>query len=241
MTFKLIHCYESGVLGDRFIGMDITIRNTFGAGSQAVALLSGSDQSIFYRCSFEGYQDTLCVYTQRQFYRECDIYGTIDFIFGNAAAVVQNCNIFARNPQKGEANVITAQGRTDQNQNTGIVIQLSKILAAPEFKPVYRKVKTYLGRPWQLYSRAVYLENFIDGIIDPAGWMPLKGNFALDTLYYVEFKNSGPGARVLRLRVKWKGLHIVRKPSEVKQFTVGSFIDGGAWLPATRVPFESGL
>ncbi|PKU79110.1 pectinesterase 2-like [Dendrobium catenatum] len=229
------------VFGDGFVGTDITIRNTYGAGSQAVALLSGSDQSVFYRCSIEGYQDTLCVYTQRQFYRECDIYGTIDFIFGNAAVVIQNSIIFARTPQKGEANVITAQGRTDQNQNTGIVIQSSTIQAAADFKPVHRTVKSYLGRPWQLYSRTVYLENFMDSIIDPAGWLPFNGNFALDTLYYAEFQNTGPGARVLRLRVKWKGFHIIRKPSQVRQFTVGNFIDGGTWLPATGVPFASGL
>ncbi|XP_020594858.1 pectinesterase 2-like [Phalaenopsis equestris] len=229
------------VFGDRFVATDITIRNTYGAGSQGVALLSGSDQSVFYRCSIEGYQDTLCVYTQRQFYRQCDIYGTIDFIFGNAAVVIQNSNIVARKPLKGEANVITAQGRTDQNQNTGIVIQSSKILAAPDLKPVHRQVKSYLGRPWQLYSRTVYMENYIDSIIDRAGWIPFNGNFALDTLFYAEFQNNGPGAKVLRFRVKWKGVHIIRRPSQVTQFTVGNFIAGGTWLPATGVPFDSGL
>ncbi|KAJ6722728.1 PECTINESTERASE [Salix koriyanagi] len=87
------------VVGDNFIARDMTFRNTAGAKNhQAVALRSGSDLSVFYKCSFEGYQDTLYVHSQRQFYRECDIYGTVDFIFGNAAVVFQNCNIYARNP-----------------------------------------------------------------------------------------------------------------------------------------------
>ncbi|KAG1354500.1 Pectinesterase 2 [Cocos nucifera] len=226
------------VFGDGFIARDITFRNTFGPGSQAVALLSGSDQSIFYRCSIEGYQDTLCVFTQRQFYRECDIYGTIDFIFGNAAVVLQNCNIFARRPRQGEANVITAQGRTDPNQNTGIVIHSSTIRPATELLPVRGTVSSYLGRPWQQYSRTVYLRNYIDSIIDPAGWLPFNGNFALNTLYYVEFGNTGPGS-ALSGRVKWLGYHVIKRPSLVRQFSVGRFIAGRKWIPSTGVPFNA--
>lgn len=224
------------MFGDRFIATGITFRNSYGPGSQAVALLSGSDQSVFYRCGIEGYQDTLCVYTQRQFYRECDIFGTIDFIFGNAAAVIQNSNIFVRKPNHGEANVITAQGRTDPNQNTGIVIQFCHIRPAAEFVPYQSAVKSFLGRPWMAYSRTVYLQNTIDGIIDPLGWLPFNGNFALSTLYYVEFKNRGRGSSV-RSRVRWRGYHVIVLPSMVRKFTVSSFIAGAAWLPASRVPY----
>ncbi|XP_008796891.3 pectinesterase-like [Phoenix dactylifera] len=228
------------VFGDGFIASDITFRNTFGPGSQAVALLSGSDRSIFYRCSFEGYQDTLCVFTQRQFYRECDIYGTVDFIFGNGAVVLQNCNIFARRPRPGESNVITAQGRTDPNQNTGIVIHSSAILPAAELLPVRGTVRSYLGRPWQQYSRTVYLRSSMDAIIDPAGWLPFNGNFALNTLYYAEFGNTGPGSALSR-RVTWPGYHVIKRPSLVRQFSVGRFIAGRTWIPSTGVPFNAVL
>ncbi|KAJ6338026.1 hypothetical protein OIU76_007658 [Salix suchowensis] len=124
----------SAVVGDNFIARDMTFRNTAGANNhQAVALRSGSDFSVFYKCSFEGYQDTLYVHSQRQFYRECDIYGTVDFIFGNAAVVFQNCNIYARNPPN-KTNTITAQGRTDPNQNTGISIHNCRVTAASDLK-----------------------------------------------------------------------------------------------------------
>ncbi|KAI8007223.1 Pectinesterase 2 [Camellia lanceoleosa] len=91
------------VTGGGFIARDITFRNTAGPQNhQAVALRSGSDLSVFYRCGFEGYQDTLYIHSQRQFYKECDIYGTVDFIFGNAAVVLQNCMIYARKPMSGQ-------------------------------------------------------------------------------------------------------------------------------------------
>lgn len=70
------------VVGDRFVAVDVTFRNTAGPEKhQAVAVRNNADGSTFYRCSFEGYQDTLYVHSLRQFYRECDIYGMIYHIF----------------------------------------------------------------------------------------------------------------------------------------------------------------
>ncbi|GLT84405.1 hypothetical protein SLE2022_026380 [Rubroshorea leprosula] len=228
------------VVGDGFIARDITFRNTAGpSNGQAVALRSGSDLSVFYRCSFEGYQDTLYVYSDRQFYRECDIYGTVDFIFGNAAAVLQNCNIYARNPPN-KTNTITAQGRTDPNQNTGIVIHNSQVAAASDLNSVQGSVKTYLGRPWQKYSRTVFMKTVLGSLIAPAGWLEWDGNFALDTLYYAEYANTGPGSSTAN-RVNWKGYHVLTSATDASKFTVANFLAGNSWLTATGVPFTSGL
>ncbi|XVF80610.1 hypothetical protein PTKIN_Ptkin15bG0087400 [Pterospermum kingtungense] len=98
------------VVAPNFVAVNITFQNTAGAiKHQAVAVRNGADLSAFYSCSFEGYQDTLYTHSLRQFYRECDIYGTVDFIFGNAAVVFQNCNIYPRMPMSGQFNAITAQ------------------------------------------------------------------------------------------------------------------------------------
>ncbi|XP_030471059.2 pectinesterase 2-like [Syzygium oleosum] len=228
------------VVGDGFIAQDITFRNTAGAANhQAVALRSGSDLSVFYRCGFEGYQDTLYVHSERQFYRECDIYGTVDFIFGNAAVVFQNCNIYARNPPN-KVNTVTAQGRTDPNQNTGISIHNCKVTAASDLKSVQSSVKTYLGRPWQEYSRTIFMMTYLDSLINSAGWMEWDGDFALDTLYYGEYMNTGPGSSTAN-RVTWVGYHVITSATEASKFTVGSFIAGGSWLPSTGVPYTTGL
>ncbi|KAI4354836.1 hypothetical protein L6164_003668 [Bauhinia variegata] len=226
--------------GDGFIARDITFINTAGAASlQAVALRSGSDLSVFYRCSFDGYQDTLCVFSNRQFYRECDVYGTVDFIFGNAAVVFQNCNLYARNPPN-KVNTITAQGRTDPNQNTGISIHNSTVTAASDLKAVQGSVKTYLGRPWQQYSITVFMKSYLDSLIDLAGWTEWNGDFALSTLYYGEYMNTGPGSSTEN-RVKWTGYHVITSGTEASRFTVENFIAGNSWLPSTSVPFTSGL
>ncbi|KAL1565974.1 pectinesterase [Salvia divinorum] len=235
---------ESGTVvveGAGFIGRDITFRNTAGpANQQAVALRSDSDRSVFYKCSFEGYQDTLYARVGTQFYRECDIYGTVDFIFGDAAVVLQNCNIYLRNPPN-KVNTITAQGRTNQTMKTGTVIHNSRVTAAPDLRPVQRSVKTYLGRPWKQYSRTVFMKTVLDGLIDPAGWLPWNNDPSnLKTLYDAEYANTGPGSSTAN-RVKWPGYHVITSPSVAEQFAPRNFIDADSWLPATNVPYTPGL
>ncbi|KAI6706619.1 hypothetical protein NL676_009581 [Syzygium grande] len=224
--FTTFNSATIAVDGDGFIAQDITFRNTAGAENhQAVALRSSSDLSVFYRCGFEGYQDTLFVHSGRQFYKECDIYGTTDFIFGNAAVVFQNCNIYARNPPN-KVNTITAQGRTDPNQNTGISIHNCKVTADSDLILVQSSVKTYLGRPWQEYSRTVFMMTYLDNLIDLAGWLEWDGDFALNTLYYGEYMNTGPGSSTAN-RVKWAGYHVIASATEASKFAVGHLIPDG--------------
>ncbi|GMY36526.1 pectinesterase isoform X2 [Fagus crenata] len=229
------------ITGEGFIARDIGFHNTAGPqGEQAVALLIASDHSVLFRCSIAGYQDTLCALALRQFYRECDIHGTIDFIFGNAAAVFQSCNFVLRKPQSG-FNVILANGRDDPGQNTGFSVQNCKIMVSSEFSPVKHSYESYLGRPWREYSRAVIMESSIDDAIAPRGWIewPGGGSSTQRTLYFAEYSNIGPGAGVSK-RVQWSGFHVIGAEEAVK-FTVAQFIAGTSWLPSTGVPFISSL
>ncbi|KAF5793484.1 putative pectinesterase [Helianthus annuus] len=229
------------IVGDGFLARDITFQNTAGASNhQAVALRVGSDLSAFYQCDMLAYQDTLYVHKNRQFYINCLIAGTVDFIFGNAAAVFQDCDIHARRPNSGQRNMLTAQGRTDSNQNTGIVIQKCRIGATSDLQPVQSSFPTYLGRPWKQFSRTVVMQSTISNVIHPAGWFEWDGNFALDTLYYAEYQNTGAGAGTSG-RVKWKGFKVITSSTEAQGFTPGSFIGGGSWLRSTGFPFSLGL
>jgi pectinesterase len=228
------------VVAQGFVAVNITFRNTVGPGKhQAVAMRSGADMSTFYSCSFEGYQDTLYTHSLRQFYRECDIYRTVNFIFGNAAVVLQNCNIYPRLPLSGQFNSITAQGRTDPNQNTGTSIQNANIKAADDLAPKVGTVQTYLGRPWKEYSRNIFMQSSIDNFINSAGWHEFDGNFALSTLYYAEYDNRGLGSNTAN-RVTWSGYHVINA-TDAANFTVSNFLSGDSWIPQTGVPFLAGL
>ncbi|PHT30288.1 Pectinesterase/pectinesterase inhibitor 18 [Capsicum baccatum] len=228
-------------VGDGFIAQDLQFQNTAGPQKhQAVALRVGADLSVINRCKIDAFQDTLYAHTLRQFYRDCYITGTVDFIFGNSAVVFQNSKLAARKPMTGQKNMVTAQGREDPNQNTGTSIQNCDIIPSPDLTPVKGSFKTYLGRPWKAYSRTVFMQSNIGDHIDPAGWSEWDGDFALKTLYYGEYMNKGPGAGISK-RVSWPGYHKALTTAEATKFTVGQLIQGGSWLKSTGVAYTEGL
>ncbi|XP_068483579.1 probable pectinesterase/pectinesterase inhibitor 12 [Phaseolus vulgaris] len=228
------------VSGDGFLARDIAIENSAGPEKhQAVALRVNADLTAFYRCAIYGYQDTLYVHSFRQFYRECDIFGTIDFIFGNAAAILQDCNIISRKPLPGQFTVITAQSRDSPDEDTGISIQNCSIIATLDLYSNSSSFKSYLGRPWRVYSRTVYLESYIDNFIDPKGWTKWSTEQPLDTLYYGEYDNYGPGSSIDN-RVQWLGYHLMDY-GDAYRFTVSEFINGDGWLDTTSVPYDNGI
>ncbi|XP_042495345.1 probable pectinesterase/pectinesterase inhibitor 51 [Macadamia integrifolia] len=224
-----------GVLGDGFMARDLTIQNTAGPDvHQAVAFRLDSDLSIIENCELLGNQDTLYAHSLRQYYKGCRIEGNVDFIFGNSAAVFQDSLILVRprqvKPEKGENNAVTAQGRTDPAQSTGFVFQNCLINGTDEYMGLYHskpKVhKNFLGRPWKEYSRAVFIHCNLESLISPTGWLPWRGNFALSTLYYGEFENSGAGANVTG-RVKWSS----RIPEKhLYAYSLQNFIQGDEWI-----------
>lgn len=161
-----VRLLDSALTRERFIAYGITFRNTATKPLSSRPLIRLRFLDIL-RCGFEGYQDTLNIHSQRQFCKECYIYGTVEFIFRNAAFVLQNFMIYARRPMDQQTNMVTAQGRT-ANQNTRILIHNSRVMKAPNLVPMLSKSKIFLGRPWKEYSCIVYVQTYLDSFVDPA-------------------------------------------------------------------------
>ncbi|CAN6468657.1 unnamed protein product [Victoria cruziana] len=228
-------------IGDGFMAHAMGFRNTAGAAKhQAVALRVQSDRAIFFNCRMDGYQDTLYAQTHRQLYRNCVISGTVDFIFGDSSSVFQNCLIIVRRPLDGQQNTITAHGKKDRREPTSLVIQNCRIVPDARLYPVRLQTRSYFGRPWKQYASTVIMESIVGDLIQPAGWLPWDGDFALKTLYYAEYHNKGPGATT-SARVKWPGFHVLTSRNEVLRFTIGPFLRSSEWLPAAGVPYHDGL
>lgn len=236
---------DAAVQGEFFTAKNIGFENTAGPEKhQAVALRVNADHAIFHNCSMDGYQDTLYTHAKRQYYRDCTISGTIDFVFGDAAAIFQNCKFVIRKPLDNQRCMVTAQGRRDRHETTGIVIQNSQIVADPEYYPYRATIKSYLGRPWKNFSRTIVMESFIDDSIQIEGWLPWEGSvhgvyLHTDTCYYGEFENYGPGANTAG-RVKWPGIKEIT-PRRARAFTAKRFINGDLWVSPSKVPYYPGF
>ena len=206
---------------------------------QAAALRISSDLAILHNCAMDGYQATLYAHSYRQFYRQCTIMGTIDFIFGNGAAIFQDCKMIVKKPLDNQACMVTAQGRKDHNSRGGLILQGCNITAEKEFLATNPMPKSYLGRPWKAYSRTIIMQSFIDRNIASEGWAPSFGTLGLDTCYFSEFNNRGPGANT-RKRVTWKGIKIMSL-KEADSYTPRKYIQGDIWIKGTGVPYDPGM
>ncbi|XP_065859506.1 putative pectinesterase/pectinesterase inhibitor 28 [Euphorbia lathyris] len=226
--------------GSHFIAKDIGFENTAGAiGHQAVALKVQSDMSIFYNCQIDGYQNTLYALTYRQFYRDTTISGTIDMVFGDSAAIFQNCKFMIRKPIDLQKCTIAAQERNCTKQTSGFIIQNSTVTAEKDYLAVKETNPAFLGRPAKPFSRAIFMHTNIDGAIDPKGWAPWLGTYGTDTCFFGEYENKGPGADTSK-RVTWKGIRKITA-DEAAGFSAGKFLDGDTWITSSGVPYSSGI
>ncbi|KAG8372928.1 hypothetical protein BUALT_Bualt12G0118100 [Buddleja alternifolia] len=240
---KTFHTATLAVNGEDFIMKDIGVENTAGPEKhQAVALRVSGDKAVIHNCHIEGYQDTLYAHNYRHFYRDCTISGTIDFIFGDALSVFQNCRFIVRKPAGNQKCMVTAQGRTHKRVNSAIIIQNGTIEAEPAYLNTKPALESYLGRPWKEFSRTVIMQSRIDGFIHPDGWAPWQGTLYLNSLYYGEYQNRGDGSNMAK-RVKWAGIQKIT-PKIAESFTPGAMYRGEGtdkWVTITGVPYIPGM
>ncbi|ACT91755.1 pectinesterase family protein [Dyadobacter fermentans] len=204
---------------------NLTIENTAGRVGQAVALATEGDRIEVFNCRILGNQDTL--YTSkngRNFFRDCLITGTTDFIFGEATAVFQNCTIHSLTNS-----YITAASTTSE-QAFGYVFFNCKLTAAGE------ATKVYLGRPWRPFAKTVFIDTEMGAHIVPAGWDPWKGDNMFPekekTAFYAEYNSTGPGANA-QARAPWtKQL----TAGEREQYTIDHILSG--WTPGRKLRLQ---
>lgn len=98
----------ANIVSANFKAYNINFKNTYGSGSQAVAVTANGDKQGFYGCGFYGYQDTLYAKNGKQYYSNCYMEGAVDYIFGNAAAWFGECTIASNG-----GGAITATSRED--------------------------------------------------------------------------------------------------------------------------------
>lgn len=206
------------VEGAEFEASNITFENSYGPGTQAVAISVHSDRAAFRKCRFAGWQDTLYAASGRQYFRDCFIEGHIDFIFGNAAAVFENCEIHSRG-----TGYITAQSRVARDGITGFVFLRCRLTGENLDGSVY------LGRPWRDYSRVVFVDCYMGEQIRPEGWSDWNNTGRSKTAWYAESGSNGPGAKQAG-RVPWA--HHLSK-QQLKEFVPDMFLRGtDGWQPS---------
>lgn len=180
------------VQGNDFHAENLTVENTAGPVGQAVALSVEADRCSFSNCNFLGNQDTVYLAGEnfRQYFNECYIEGTTDFIFGEATALFERCVI------KCKADSYITAASTPEGTAFGFVFKNCSIEAASGVKNVF------LGRPWRKFAKVVFIDTNMTDCINPEGWSNWSGTDSYKTAYYAESNSTGAGANKIK-RVSW--------------------------------------
>lgn len=209
--------YTAKISGNRFVAENITFSNSAGTVGQAVALYVDADKAVFKNCRFLGNQDTIFAAgeTARQYFVDCYIEGTTDFIFGPSTAVFQGCTIRAKSDS-----YITAASTT-QGKGFGFVFFDCKVIADTNV------TRLHLGRPWRAAAKTAFIRCNLPKPIAPAGWNNWGNPANESTVIYAEYQNTGEGADT-KARAPWSK-QLTKK--QAKEYNVKTILANGSKLP----------
>ena len=178
-----------------FVAEDIVFENSSGPVGQAVACHVAADRVVFRHCRFLGFQDTLYTFGEntREYYEDCYIEGTVDFIFGKATAVFNRCEIHS----KLSGGYLTAPA-TPQDCKYGYVFYDCQITAADSVE----EGSVWLSRPWRPYGKAVFIRCEMGKHICDEGYHNWGKPDNEKTAFYAEYDCRGEGASTKK-RAPW--------------------------------------
>ncbi|HEY5808623.1 MAG TPA: pectinesterase family protein, partial [Povalibacter sp.] len=202
--------------------------------SQAVALAVTADRAVFDRVRLLGAQDTLYAGSRkcaqepcpvsRQYFRDCYVEGHVDFIFGDAKAFFDRCQIHAI---AHDEIMLTAHSRTAPDQDKAYVFDRCRITADPDARAIY------FGRPWRDYAAVIFMNTSIDANLHPEGWREWTPGTTerLKTAYYAEYRSSGPGGDISKRESHAHQL----SDAEAAQWELRTFLAGSDhWDPTAK-------
>jgi pectinesterase len=207
-----------------FTAKNLTMENSFNpkrmAGeTQAVAVYADGERMSFYQVRFLGNQDTLYTGAGTQYFKNCYIEGDIDFIFGGARAVFEDCEILSLDRGSNRDNGYITAASTPISEPFGFLFINNRFISPAPAGTVY------LGRPWHpggdpnAIASVVFKNNYFGPHIHPDGWTDMSGFSARDARFF-EYQNDGPGANPNRPQLT---------DEEAEKFTIENVLKG--WYP----------
>jgi pectinesterase len=205
---------------DNFIAKNITFENNSGNVGQAIALSVVANRVKIENCNIIANQDALYLSgsNAKHFFKNCHIEGTTDFIFGQATAYFEDCAIHSK------ANSYITAASTPKDTEFGFVFKNCRLTAHPGVTEVY------LGRPWRVFAKTVFIDCHMGNHIKPEGWHDWNKPDARINTFYAEYGSMGPGANN-SMRATWaKSLN----KKELKTYTKENILGKIKWYETSE-------
>lgn len=189
-----------------FMAVNLTFSNPHknlsgsGQNDQAVAVGVYNDRAAFYNCRLIGYQDTFYVKNYARVYcKDCYIEGNVDFIFGDAVLLCQNCQLHCN---RHDSVLTAAADHTNCLYGFTFIDCRITHIEGKDFNG--RDFGTfYLGRPWKQNARVVFIRCDEPALLNAAAWRRMSEG--VDAALFAEYQCTGAGAAADRLAKREMG------------------------------------
>lgn len=171
---------------------------------QEVALRIYGDDNLFSDCTLISTQDTLFVgplpddlstrylgflpederYYEgntRNYFRNCTIKGSIDFIFGAGQAVFDTCDLVSVNDSRNTTYVVASANSL--KDDFGFLFYQCRFMKDEDVKPD----SVYLARPWRDYAKAVFIQCTYQDHIRKEGFADWSDVSRIQTARFLEY------------------------------------------------------
>jgi len=222
--FGTFRSYTAFFAGRCVTVKNLSIQNTsphHKIAGQAIAAYVDSEIAHFTNVNLDSFQDTLfCAplpqeerqkngffgprylnprHPSFQFYHQCKIAGSIDFIFGSGDVLFHECEIISKGLSHDEVGYVAAPS----GLKNGAGFVFTKCMFT-NFDLIKNSV--FIARPWREEGKVALLNCFLDDHINEAGFSPWNASDSLEQnslSTFVEYESYGPGARAQEYRVAW--------------------------------------
>jgi pectinesterase len=178
---------------------NVTIQNTYGEGSQALAVYAGGDRQVYRNVRMLGFQDTFLSWggtggsQVRQYVYKSHIEGAVDFIYGNGDLVIDRTTIVSLNRNSSSNNGYITAAATNAADKYGILITRSTLTSTAAARTVALGRCWHAGNAADAIGQVLVRDSSLGGHIRQAGaWQDMSG-FSWRTCRFAEYGNSGVG------------------------------------------------
>ncbi|KAJ6582996.1 pectinesterase [Mycena vulgaris] len=207
---------------------NVHVKNTFGVGSQAIAISQYGSRVGLYACGFFGSQDTLYANQGTQVYLKGYIEGATDFIFGRLGLSYFGGNTIAVNG----GGCITASGRQTNDSGSYVFNQNTVILASDAVSGTSGNI--FLGRPWADFAKVIFKNTQITAPMNKALWSQWSAATPnTDHILFAEFNTTGTGAS----GASRPSFATVLTAAQAASYTISSAVgsDFASWVDAAYI------
>ncbi|KAF8968908.1 carbohydrate esterase family 8 protein [Flammula alnicola] len=205
---------------------NVNVKNTFGQGSQAIAISQYGTRVGLYGCGFFGFQDTVLAEQGTQVFLRGYIQGATDFIFGQRGQAY-----FERNTIAVSAHgCITASGRTSNDNTSYVFNDNTVVLSSGAASDTAGRI--FLGRPWGDFAKVIFKNTVVNVALNTTVWSIWNvGDERTDDVFFADFNTTGSGIA----GAKRASFSTLLSASQASAFSISSAVgsDFATWVDTT--------